>query len=322
MKRLLLLVSLVVLVSTFAAACTSTGFYRDGINMTAAMINPTSVTGEVDATGCNIAVYIDSVDATISYADIHGANYFGVVVNGDANNVSAAITNSSIHDIGDVPLSGAQHGVAVYFRGMNLTTSASGTVSNNQISKYQKGGIVLSGQGVTVSVTDNAVTGWGGSGVNQAMNGIQVGYGASGSVMRNTVTMNTYGSTGPWSAAGILVVGGGLWGTPYTVNARIMNNTLTGNDVGVFVWQGEADYTLPTTTQTNIKIVNNVIDGIGAVNCCGWDSSHPYSFGVSDYGVNDKIINNKITGYADNSPYSGAIDTTGSAKVKVQANKD
>jgi len=53
---------------------------RDGINMTAAVIDPTTtVTGQVNATGCNIGVYVGTVDATIDTAEILGANYFGVV---------------------------------------------------------------------------------------------------------------------------------------------------------------------------------------------------------------------------------------------------
>ena len=87
MKRFVFLLSVLCLFTTLslnASTCTPTGFIRDGLNMTAAVINPTAtVTGQVNATGCNIGVYIDSQDATIDTAEIFGANYFGVVVNGD-----------------------------------------------------------------------------------------------------------------------------------------------------------------------------------------------------------------------------------------------
>jgi hypothetical protein len=36
------------------ATCTATNFYVDGINMTAALVNPGDVTGTVTAAGCNI----------------------------------------------------------------------------------------------------------------------------------------------------------------------------------------------------------------------------------------------------------------------------
>ena len=63
--------------------CTPTGLMRDGINLRAAKINPTgTVSGEVNATGCNIGVYYDRGTGTVANANIHGANYFGVAVIG------------------------------------------------------------------------------------------------------------------------------------------------------------------------------------------------------------------------------------------------
>lgn len=44
-----------------APTCTVTGFVRDGINLTAAQINPATVSGDVDATGCNIGVYYSAM---------------------------------------------------------------------------------------------------------------------------------------------------------------------------------------------------------------------------------------------------------------------
>src|SRR5205814_5058320 len=60
-----------------APTCTPTGFIRDGMDLTAEVFNPaTPVTGEVDATGCNIGVYF-SQPGSVSGANVHGANYFG-----------------------------------------------------------------------------------------------------------------------------------------------------------------------------------------------------------------------------------------------------
>jgi hypothetical protein len=99
-----------------AATCTPTGFFRDAINMTAALINPVgSVTGTIDATGCNIGVYynVAGLGGTVQNAGVFGANYFGVVVNGDAGSVNVDVRSSFIHDIGEVPHNGTQHGVGV-----------------------------------------------------------------------------------------------------------------------------------------------------------------------------------------------------------------
>src|SRR4051812_31925705 len=100
------------------AACTPTGFIRDSINMTAASINPAGpVTGIINATGCNIGVYYSAgASGQIKGAEIYGANYFGVLANGDDGDVSLDILNSNIHDIGESPRNGTQHGVGIYWR--------------------------------------------------------------------------------------------------------------------------------------------------------------------------------------------------------------
>jgi len=113
--------------------CTETEYTRDGINLTAAYINPISVTSPVDATGCNIGIYYDhNYDGTaeLQNIEIFGANYFGVLVNGDAGNIEVNIKNSSIHNIRDVTINGAQHGVAIYYIAMN-EHSATGVVDKN-----------------------------------------------------------------------------------------------------------------------------------------------------------------------------------------------
>src|SRR5260370_39523090 len=169
-------------VVTFTSAmatpvCTPTGFFRDGINMTAALINPAgAVSGTVDGTSCNIVVYYDNsgVGGAIKNANLFGANYFGVVVNGDAGAINVDITNSSIHDIGETPHNGTQHGVAIYYRAFFDVSAVTGKITGNQIYRYQKGGIVATGQGTGVHVTDNCRTGDGHRGFI-AMNGIQFG---------------------------------------------------------------------------------------------------------------------------------------------------
>src|SRR3954447_21326196 len=70
--------------AALAASCKPTGFVRDGIDLTAAQIGGT-VGGPVDGTGCDIGVYNP---ASVTSADIHGARYYGVVVNGGNVNVT------------------------------------------------------------------------------------------------------------------------------------------------------------------------------------------------------------------------------------------
>lgn len=315
-----------------ATVCTQTGFVRDSITLTAALINPAgTVTGDVDATGCNIAVYYDNGRGSVKNANIHGANYFGVVVNGDASNVSVDIANSNIHDIGENPTNGAQHGVAVYYRAFG-TGTAGGKITGNTVSRYQKGGITVNGAGSTANLQDNIVTGLGRV-LYIASNGIQIGYGAHAQVMRNTVSANAYTGNNCASSGGIIVVGGPGYGGDLTTDTQIVGNVLVNNDVGIYL--SNWDLTGAPATATNVKAVNNTItnDAVSNVSglqtVCGNSTSGPgYQAGVSDVGNNDKIINNTISGpgYAELTgppTYATAIDADPSFtnRPRVHANK-
>lgn len=328
MYNLSVLVCVCVLTVTSAWAqqsiCTPTGFFRDGINMTAALINPAgTVSGTVDARGCNIGIYYDHGKGTVRNADVFGANYFGVLVNGDDSAVAVDVLNSSIHDIGESPFNGTQHGVAIYYRGFG-TGSASGKISANMIADYQKGGIVANGAGTNVNISDNIVKGQGRIDYI-AQNGIQVGYGASAQVMRNTVTDNAYTGLAGASSGGILVVGGPFYDGDYTTGTQIVGNTVINNDVGIFL--SNWDSTGPPVVATNVKVVNNTITNDALTNLSG-NGNIGYQAGVSDVGNNDKIINNTISGVGYTAPGNGVTfatpidaDTSFTNRPKVHANK-
>jgi hypothetical protein len=217
------LVDGVSLASSASPTCTSTGFMRDGHDLTAAQIGGNVTGSTLDATGCNIGVYYDSTHTgSVSGADISGANYFGVLVNGATVNV----TNSSVHAIGEVPLNGSQHGNAIAY-----LNGASGTISGNHVFNYQKNGITVSGVNATgevvphpttsASVLNNVVTGEGPVSYI-AQNGIQVSYGASGTVTGNTVSNNWYtGAT--YTACGLLFYQAG--GVKQNANNLFNNQT-------------------------------------------------------------------------------------------------
>jgi hypothetical protein len=322
------------------AACTQTGFFRDSINMTAALINPGDISGAtVDATGCNIGIFFGpGSSGSVDSSTISGANYFGIVVAGDIvdafNNPSVGatsvdVTNNNVHDIGESPLNGTQHGVGIYYRACSPNSTAAGTISGNTLTNYQKGGIVVNCSGAAASISSNTVTGQGP--VNYiAQNGIQVGYGASGTVMRNTVTGNAYTGTNDASSGGILIVGGPCFGLglPLTTGIQTVKNTLDGNDVGVWLANVIADCVSPPATATNNKVINNALSDSAVTNVSGNGSPNGYQAGISDTGLNDKLINNSITGLGYTPSQCGvsgvtsicAIDISTSAGSKVHAN--
>ena len=130
--------------------CKPTGFNhpKEGTPLTAAQIGGT-VTGSLDAVGCDIGAYNPT---SVTGADILGALHYGIVANGGTLDVK----NSTINDIGhtDPSMYGMQRGIGIYY------TNASGTISGNTVTDYQKGGIVAR-DGGKVTINDNTVTGMG-----------------------------------------------------------------------------------------------------------------------------------------------------------------
>lgn len=279
--------------------CTATGFVRDGINMTAARINPVgTVSGSIDATGCNIGIYYSSGNnGMVNNADIYGANYFGIAASTDGGGtINLTIKYTVVHHIGEYPHNGTQHGVGIYYRGFEGTIK--GTIDDNWILDYQKGGLVLNGPGINVDVTDNTVMGDGHVSFI-AQNGIQMAFGASNNtIARNFVSGNSYvGHPGDGSAsAGILIAGGpGQGPCPpidadcgYDTGLAIRNNVLIGNDVGVYLDNEDASNN-PPTSPTNNTVSINTIYGDLCFNAA-------YQAGIAAVGNKDKFVSNLISG--------------------------
>ena len=185
-----------------AILCVPTTFMRDGNPLTAAQLGG-SVTGTLDATGCDIGVYYDPSEppGDVNGAAISGAKYFGVVVNGGQRDV----VHSAVSNIGNTPFDGSQHGIGIYYTAESGTPT-SGTVSDDNVSRYQKGGIVAT-QGASISITNNTVTGLG-SVDFIAQNGIQVSYGATAEVNGNSIYNHDY-TPKAYIACGLLLFNAG-----------------------------------------------------------------------------------------------------------------
>lgn len=318
------LCALVVLSASFgqavAATCTSTGFVRDSINLTAALINPSNtVSGDVDATGCNIGVYYaPGAHGRVDQANIHGANYFGVANNG----ADVDVTNSYISDIGERPLNGTQHGVAIYFA---FGTNAHGNIRGNHIWNYQKGGIVVNGPTATADIKDNTVIGQGP--VNYiAQNGIQAGYGASTTIEGNFVYGNSYTGSNDAASGGIILVGGDCYAGNPTINTDVRQNVGLGNDIGI--WFSNLDASCnPLSTPTHDTAENNTLDNNGVNNTTGNGPTQGYQAGIADQGDMDVISNNIVCGSGYTPPGTSAvalfaIDVTATNNPAVKNNFD
>lgn len=298
-----------------AATCTPTGFVRDSINLTAALINPGNVSGDVDATGCNIGIYYGpNTKGHVDNANIHGANYFGIVNNGG----QVDITNSAVSEIGEKPFNGTQHGVAIYFA---FNSSAKGNIQGNTVWDYQKGGIVVNGPNASSNIQQNTVIGLGPVDFI-AQNGIQAGYGANTQIQQNIVSGNSYTGANFASSGGIIVVGGDCYGGPATTNTHVQNNTAVANDVGVWFTNLDASCN-PVLLVTKNMANNNSLVNSAVNNTTGNGPASPYQAGVSDQGNQDTIQNNYVCGPgypASNTGGLFAIDVTATNNPKVQNN--
>ncbi len=186
----------------------------NGANLTAAVVDPSGTfSGTLDANGCDVGVYYGSQSGSIDNAKIYGAKEYGVFVdNGQTVNVS----NSYIFKIGDTPPSGNQYGVGIYY-----TDGATGTVSVNTVSEYQKNGMAFTDEGTRVDATGNTVNG-SGEVPNIAQNGIEFSYGASGSARGNTINGNWYTGSN-WTSTGLLLFDVSA-NQVKTSNNKFMNN--------------------------------------------------------------------------------------------------
>jgi hypothetical protein len=210
------------------------------------------------------------------------------------------------------------------------------TFANNEITGIERGGIGANGDGGAhpspdVIIKDNTIVG--SANPNNAPNGIQIGYGATGKATGNTISQTRYG--GPdWSASGILVfesnnvkiqentvedadraIAISSWGwfsTPADGNS-ISGNTIGDSDGGIVVQSKSWPFSNMNSTANNNKIVRNTVEGTGSgigIHVYAKDLSENYDPAAN----NNKVINNQV----DN--FSTAIETDGGGDNKIQAN--
>jgi hypothetical protein len=153
--------------------------------------------------GINGATGVQIKNLRVDGAGRGNSNYRFVGVgfwNGDGSVIDCEITG-----VRDTPFSGAQHGNGIYSynnAGGPYTINVSGT----EIDDFQKNGMTLSGNNLTVNVLNCTVMGKGLTSVT-AQNGIQIGYGAGGTVTNCSVSDIGY-IPATWVASGMIFLNG------------------------------------------------------------------------------------------------------------------
>ena len=287
-------------------------------NPVQAQITVTGVTGvtiknlTVDGTGNNVAGCGAPTFEGIYFQNSSGTIEFDVV------------RNQYQTDYADY--GGCQNGLAINVE--SLTTGPAVTISNNSVSAYQKNGITATGaatgpgaQGPAVTISNNHIVGLAATGMNwptsgAAENGVQVGFGATGSLTLNTVDNNiwgqdAFGDTGD-AASGILIYAS-------------ENITVTDNSVN------SAQFPIVTVTDPNYgpadntTVSSNIITGTqlyDAIDLCSSNNTAKSNkiFGSAESGIHlDDTCGsgngNTATGNQINEACAGVLFGTGTGNT-------
>ena len=210
--------------------------------------------GAVSITGITVSAFFPAGDC---YDSLYGV----LVGNGTTLTAKGLTVNGAGVPIGDGAV-GCQGGVAIQIgsaRGSGQVGHA--TLTNTVVTGYQKAGIVASGAGTTMSVKTATVTGRGP--VNTAENGIEVAFGALGTINGASVSNNVCSNVncGPdsmvdYQASGVMFYGA-------APGSGIKRSALTNNDMGIYYGSSAASEPVtPEVTIAHNTITSSVDEGI------------------------------------------------------------
>ena len=174
-------------------------------------------------------------------------------------NASGTVSHSAVlNEILGTGLEGCQAGLGIFVQSGNAGTSVV-NVNNNIVQNYQKNGITGNEVGTSLTATSNTVVGEGPT-TGAAENGIQIGFGATGTVGSNTTADDIWSpdNIGDPSdaAAGILVYA--------SSGVSIKTNTVTNSQFGIAVVSdptyGTADNSTINANKVNATHIFDAID--------------------------------------------------------------
>jgi len=146
-------------------------------------------------------------------------------------NASGQVAHNAVRHIALPPFpNGCQSGNAIEVQTAS-GLSSNVTIAENSVWDYQKNGITANDAGSETNIDGNVVTGFG-STTGAAENGIQIGFGATGRVVGNTIADNVYSpcvspTNCAFNATGILIF--------ESNDVLVGNNSLATNQVGIFI---------------------------------------------------------------------------------------
>jgi hypothetical protein len=251
------------------------------------------------------------IDGTGIEAGVNGCsdNLVGVLDQASASHAVSGKING-LHVKGTTPTnSGCGAGLGIFVQSaMTGTAKASLDITNNNVSGYGKNGVTCADLGTVCAITGNTITTSPTGAV--AQNGVQVGFGASGSVTTNHISGNQWTSwpadtSNPQmqsdGAAGVLLYAAGVNAAGVTtITTSVHGNILAGNDIGVELVDSAASVTNNTIGEVSPGLVDSIgIYGVGCDDYCGYfnwpTSSSPHTLNsLASSQQHVKVTNNTI----------------------------
>lgn len=168
-------------------------------------------------------------------------------------------------------------------------SSSSVTVNDNSIWDYQKNGITGNESGTEITADGNAVTGIGPT-TGAAQNGIQIGFGAGGTLTNNTIADNVWSTcTSPTvctaNGTGILIF--------QSDGVIVRNNSLVTNQVGIYVG-GDNSRIAANTISNSVTLIGVAL--VGNDNVVVRNTfTHADQAGIYIQGNSNRVMANQIT---------------------------
>jgi hypothetical protein len=256
------------------------------------------------------------VTVSISHVTVEGNwpnsvcydSLYDVLVGGGATLV---MTDSVVEQAGAYPLNGCQGGVGIQVGYAPTGQIGHADLSYDTIDSYQKNGITVDGRGSTAEIGYVTVTGDGPTS-QIAQNGIQISFGATGSVTGAIISGNNYTGSGEASSTGILIYGGGgsecgIGATsPLSTKVSLLGNALLNNDIGVDMQNLNADCNASPTQKTDNTACDNTV-----VNFHGYSGGVPSAdANISGFGTTSHGIVGDQAGIADSGDGDTICDNT------------
>jgi hypothetical protein len=167
-------------------------------------------------------------------------------------------TKDTVVGATNVPLNGCQRGLGILV-GDSDSEPGTAVLKSVNVSGYQKNGITAVGHGTTLTVTGSTVTGAGPT-PEIAQNGIQISFGAVGTVKKTVVSGNecdvaSCGLEGE-QATGVLFYG-------EKAGSSLQTSTVSSNDDGVYNhWESNSVPTAPEVTVSKDTLTDNRYEGV------------------------------------------------------------